>query len=195
MRHQPIELGTVFGRLTVTSGAIRNDKYTWYVCLCNCGTIVKVRSDRLRAGRTNSCGCLRKEAAAKTVAVAPRRTRQGRSSRLTEWETYGRLKTHLELPGKAPPSKRMWLCECLECGNLTTVPAYRLAGNQTPEEREEKIPARSYRQRTCGCAALRYVRQQARKWNNAVEMQETLSEARAARSESLKAQYADRICL
>lgn len=36
-----------------------------YHCMCDCGADVVVSADRLRSGKTRSCGCLRKEVAAK----------------------------------------------------------------------------------------------------------------------------------
>lgn len=64
--------GRAFGRLTVlslgqgieTSGG--NKKVTWS-CKCKCGSRIEVPSGRLLSGHTNSCGCWRREQAAKSV--------------------------------------------------------------------------------------------------------------------------------
>lgn len=63
-----IRIGQQFGRLTVTSilGVFSS-------CICSCGGTVTVRNDRLRSGKTKSCGCLLREmnAAAKKPPALP----------------------------------------------------------------------------------------------------------------------------
>lgn len=54
----------VFGRLTVVDEATYRDKTAWE-CRCSCGNIVVIRTNRLRNGETQSCGCLRKEVSSK----------------------------------------------------------------------------------------------------------------------------------
>lgn len=50
--------GEVFGRLTVLyRNGSKNRNAVWH-CRCDCGNEVDVRSDALRNGQTNSCGCL-----------------------------------------------------------------------------------------------------------------------------------------
>ena len=61
---KPIEVGDVFGRLTVTDGPMRDARTRdkkWH-CVCSCGRIAgwKVDGD-LKRGTTKSCGCLRAE--------------------------------------------------------------------------------------------------------------------------------------
>ena len=53
--------GQVFGRLTVISraqdgGTLAYPKYRWN-CLCECGKAKIVQGQKLRIGRTRSCGC------------------------------------------------------------------------------------------------------------------------------------------
>lgn len=62
-------IGQVFGKLTVIedSGERRNGGIIW-ICKCECGSITKVRGDRLKAGATSSCGCLRSKGEA-TIAM------------------------------------------------------------------------------------------------------------------------------
>ena len=59
--------GLRFGRLTVLCPGApvprkdgRGNRATW-VCLCDCGTEKTVRTDRLKDGKIQSCGCLRAE--------------------------------------------------------------------------------------------------------------------------------------
>jgi hypothetical protein len=60
-------VGQKFGRLTVVGEAGRN-KYSWVLwrCRCVCGNEATVSTARLRSGKTASCGCLAKEAQART---------------------------------------------------------------------------------------------------------------------------------
>lgn len=75
--------GQVFGRLTVVrrSQERHSSRQALWDCECECGSKAVALSARLRAGRTRSCGCLRKQTAAK----------QGRlnaSHRMTGTPTY-----------------------------------------------------------------------------------------------------------
>lgn len=54
--------GDRFGRLTVKYRVERNKKGdSKWLCECDCGQIVKVLANHLKAGHTKSCGCLRSE--------------------------------------------------------------------------------------------------------------------------------------
>ena len=49
-----------FGKLIALSKAPkRNDKYTRWLCQCDCGQQIEVRTDYLRNGHTTSCGCIK----------------------------------------------------------------------------------------------------------------------------------------
>ena len=54
--------GQRFGRLTATkdSGSRRGNHVVWE-CVCDCGNITFVSSDRITSGKTQSCGCLKRE--------------------------------------------------------------------------------------------------------------------------------------
>ena len=54
-------MGQKFGRLTVTGEAPNSGEATRWVCLCDCGNELIVRSQSLKKGNTKSCGCLRAE--------------------------------------------------------------------------------------------------------------------------------------
>lgn len=54
-----------FGRLTVIKQAPTTRKRTWWICKCDCGNVVTVRSDSLRSGNTTSCGCYQREVVSK----------------------------------------------------------------------------------------------------------------------------------
>lgn len=54
--------GESFGRLTVIGlSPRRSGRKSYWVCQCNCGNKIVVRSDILKAGATQSCGCIKKE--------------------------------------------------------------------------------------------------------------------------------------
>jgi hypothetical protein len=49
-------LGKKFGRLTVISQAATRNQKTFWLCSCECGSLIEVRGNHLTAG-ANSCGC------------------------------------------------------------------------------------------------------------------------------------------
>lgn len=71
-RPEPIRVGQVFGRLTVTGGEVRpvarlsrrTTNELFIVCRCECGCARHVvRANSLRRGATVSCGCYGREVA------------------------------------------------------------------------------------------------------------------------------------
>lgn len=60
--------GMRFGRWTVLRYAGYNKGSLWE-CRCDCGKIKNVRSDRLRYGKSTSCGCFRAKVTAKETAL------------------------------------------------------------------------------------------------------------------------------
>lgn len=67
----PINLaGQRFGRLTVLEKqSISKDGGIKWLCSCDCGKTVAVKSGNLRSGHTLSCGCLAKEWTSETQAT------------------------------------------------------------------------------------------------------------------------------
>jgi len=59
--------GFTFGRLKVLSTGKTPGTYRYFaICQCACGSsAVKIRIDKLRSGRTTSCGCAQREASTK----------------------------------------------------------------------------------------------------------------------------------
>ena len=53
--------GKKFGRLTVIKTVPHDGVHPWFLCICECGNTCEARSDKLRDGRTQSCGCLHRE--------------------------------------------------------------------------------------------------------------------------------------
>lgn len=57
------ETGKKYGRLTVVKlDHIDRKKGAMWLCACECGCTTVVTGNRLRIGKTRSCGCLKKEA-------------------------------------------------------------------------------------------------------------------------------------
>lgn len=54
-------LGLRFGRLLVIADGHGTPRHSKWLCRCDCGIEREVFSDALTAGRTRSCGCLRRE--------------------------------------------------------------------------------------------------------------------------------------
>jgi hypothetical protein len=59
----PIQVGARFGSLTVLGEAPRHPQHRAFMirCVCDCGTHVDKNEASVRAGRSKSCGCLRRE--------------------------------------------------------------------------------------------------------------------------------------
>ena len=83
--------GWKFGRLTVLNkGGKHKNQYIKWNCLCDCGQFVTVLAKSLRAGVTQSCGCLAKEQRRKGTKKSNRRRRlpQGQSGFNTLFYKY-----------------------------------------------------------------------------------------------------------
>lgn len=64
-------IGQRFGSLQVVERSPRKTKYggTYWICRCDCGNEVVVRSDNLRRGRTGQCSECRGHAGRRSVFV------------------------------------------------------------------------------------------------------------------------------
>lgn len=56
-----LQIGDVFGRLTVIGEPVVINKSTHYRCLCSCKKEKMVSAGLLKRGKTRSCGCLRRD--------------------------------------------------------------------------------------------------------------------------------------
>lgn len=54
---EPDLSGKKYGRLSVIGTAPKQGRHIMWMCLCDCGNVVKVRNDHLLKGETKSCGC------------------------------------------------------------------------------------------------------------------------------------------
>lgn len=101
----------VFGKLKAIKPAPkRNDKYTRWICKCECGKIVEVRTDYLTSLHTTSCGCEKEKHFGRTVNLN---------------QPYGKL-----IPIKYDEIKQKYICQC-ECGNIISVLGYNLTTGNT----------------------------------------------------------------
>jgi len=63
MSKKQIKIGDKFGKLKIITMHHKNNYKTYWICLCKCNSdnfIRIVREDHLLSGRTQSCGCLKK---------------------------------------------------------------------------------------------------------------------------------------
>jgi hypothetical protein len=106
VRRTPDLAGQKFGRLEVIARVPR-ERYTpgeaLWLCLCapglgGCGAMMMAGSSRLRHGRTQSCGCLRRERTAEANTARGRAgglaPRQGRPRAYSSWANMLRRCTH-----------------------------------------------------------------------------------------------------
>lgn len=99
-----------FGKLLAISKAPkRNDKYTRWICQCDCGNQIEVRTDYLRNKHTTSCGCVKKQFFQYKDLVG---------------QQFGRLIVIENLPG----GKKK--CKC-QCGNIIEVKTDNLTSGNT----------------------------------------------------------------
>ena len=135
--------GVCFGKLKVIREGPRvpNGAKTarGIVVQCECGSDEFVANiNNLRSGRTTSCGCVKRQAAARTAAGRKGKSKEeitanGRQSNL-EGQVFGRL-TVVEDLGNVE-GYRAYRCTC-SCGSETVVAAHRLLHEKGP--------------RSCGC--------------------------------------------
>lgn len=94
-----------FGSLTAIKKVESLGKYTRWLCKCDCGKEIIVKTVYLRNGHTTSCGC-----ASGRIDITG--------------NTYGYLTVIKQIPGGK------WLCKC-KCGNEVEVLTYNLKNGNT----------------------------------------------------------------
>lgn len=88
--------GHRYGRLAPVEIVERAKRYptgttVYWICQCDCGAQVRVAAGQLRAGKTQSCGCLRREIAAENHRKHGEAPRHGRMT--PEYRTWQAMKT------------------------------------------------------------------------------------------------------
>lgn len=76
-------------------------------CLCDCGEIREVRSDKLKTGLTQSCTCLQKERVASSNSINITNQRFG-------------ILTAIRPTSKRKQGNIVWICKC-DCGNTKEI--------------------------------------------------------------------------
>jgi hypothetical protein len=103
--------GQKCGRLTVISRAENKGTRAYWNCLCECGNTKIVEGKRLRAGKTQSCGCIRKETSAK----------QGLKNKHTEeYVKQKLLENDFELLSLYQGILKSAKHKCLKCNHIFT---------------------------------------------------------------------------
>jgi hypothetical protein len=88
--------GVIFGRLTVVGlDRINDKKSAVWICRCECGNEKSILAGSLTYGDSRSCGCLRKETAAKMMTIHGAARRQ---KRLSEYKTWSGMITRCTNP-------------------------------------------------------------------------------------------------
>jgi hypothetical protein len=124
-KHVPIIQGSVFNGFTVLHRVENRGKLKtvpYYLCRCECGREVEVRSSALRNGTSKSCGCLRVKNYKETIRKA------------LVGKRFGRLEV-LCWAGATNNNASIWKCRC-DCGNECNVRGENLLKGDT---------------RSCGC--------------------------------------------
>lgn len=108
--------GRKYGKLTVLfRDTETNKKGIFWVCRCECGTVISVKGDNLQSGNTTSCGCNRKETIAKSIDLTGQK--------------FGLLtvlgRSHTDKNGHV-----YFKCRC-SCGNECTVSSTSLKSGKT----------------------------------------------------------------
>ena len=99
-----------FSKLTALEKAPkRNDRYTRWVCQCDCGERIEVRTDYLRNGHTTSCGC-------------------EKAKHFKKYNLEGQRFGRLTVIASAPPESQRCVCDC---GNEVNILTYNLISGNT----------------------------------------------------------------
>ena len=107
----------------------RSGNSIMWLCRCDCGNEVEVSASKLQSKHTRSCGCLRKEISAESIA------KLGAESAIDfTGQRFDRLVAIRPTENRSGSSV-MWLCHC-DCGNEVEVSAGKLQSKHT---------------RSCGC--------------------------------------------
>lgn len=91
--------GRKFGRLTVIGLSPKmSGRKSYWVCVCECGKKKVVRSDLLKSKNTQSCGCLRDEAALKTITKYHEKDKNKGAGKSRLYHTWQHMKYRCNNP-------------------------------------------------------------------------------------------------
>jgi hypothetical protein len=119
--------GQRFGKL-IAIKRVENDKqgHVQWLCNCNCGNEVIVKSNSLRRGENHSCGCLQNEKASESSLQ-----KETVSKRFNDisGQRFGKL-IAMKRIGNNKRGQVQWLCKC-DCGKETIVKSNSLVRGST----------------------------------------------------------------
>lgn len=115
--------GQKFNKLIALYPIESNTAHKQWRCKCDCGKECNVESSRLIAGVTKSCGCLKVEAATKTILQ-----QAGKNKKDILNLRFGKLLV-VEETQKRKDGRVVYKCIC-DCGNIHFVSSHHLLGGQ-----------------------------------------------------------------
>lgn len=125
-----IEVGQVFGRLTVIKEEFleKDPNHHYYLCHCVCGNNKIVRDRCLYSGETQSCGCLWKE------TMKDLKNKQSKEAAIPIGSKFGYLEVledlGIQFYGTKNKKEHLYRCKCV-CGKELIIRQYCLKGNTT----------------------------------------------------------------
>jgi len=126
-----IATGHICGRLTVLGlDTSPPETKAYFLCSCSCGNNISVRGTAIRSGRTQSCGCLRKETAKENAKF-----QKHERSRIPNGTRFGRLEVVAFERWNPRVKRSIYLCKC-DCGS---------------ECLKDNVRLESGKAKSCGC--------------------------------------------
>lgn len=120
-------IGKTYGRLTVLYRTmppehVKNKAQTYWLCKCQCGNYIQVRTGALITNGVQSCGCLHSEIASQLMKNYTINNQIPWNKKDLTNQKFGKL-TALE--SYSYKQRSYWKCKC-ECGNFRDVETYNL---------------------------------------------------------------------
>ncbi len=115
------ETGNRYGKLVVLERDYQKEKEnpkrgsTYWKCQCDCGNIVTVLRSSLINGKTQSCGCIKKQLMAKKLSQISKENFIDETG-----NRYGKLVVLKKIENLSTRNGTKWLCQC-DCGNYKEV--------------------------------------------------------------------------
>lgn len=122
--------GQRFGRLVVQKYDKTKEETTWWLCKCDCGNEVSVRSYSLKNGDTKSCGCYKSE------VTSERFSKKLMGQKFGKLLVLERAGTYCDASGR---QNSLWRCQC-DCGTICNIQEAALVQGKT---------------QSCGCTISR----------------------------------------
>lgn len=108
-------VGKRFNKLTVIAPAPSRNQQRYWICQCDCGNEIIVRTGDLNNGHTKSCGCLK---------------RQAYHLNNIQGQRFGKLIALMPTEKRSSAHCVVWKCKC-DCGNTCFVDTISLTSGNT----------------------------------------------------------------